>query len=70
MRVRITEGAWKDTEGEYVRDEPSGGEGVAGKVVVRMPGERLVEFPAERVEFIADEPDYSDDPEYPRTEGE
>jgi len=63
MRVKITEGNWKGQEGEYVRDEPSGVEGVAGNIVARMPGNRLVEFPAERVEFVEDAPEVEDEGE-------
>jgi hypothetical protein len=48
VKVKITAGVWKDQEGEYVRDEGSA-------VVVRMPGNRIVEFAPERVEVIVDE---------------
>lgn len=48
-RVKITEGAWKGQEGELV-SEPD-----ASPVLVRMPGNRLVEFAPERVDLVLDE---------------
>ena len=51
-RVKITEGSWKDQEGERVGEDE-----LSGVVVVRMAGGRLVEFAPERVEAVEDEPE-------------
>lgn len=50
VRVKITEGAWKDHEGDLVSTDGS-------TTVVRMAGNRLVEFNADRVEAVEAEPE-------------
>ena len=61
MRLKITnpDNGWHGQDGEFVRMD-NGSEAPAGPddvVVVRMPGDRLVEFKAHELSPVEDEPE-------------
>lgn len=63
MKFKVTEGSWKGQTGTFVREDAvkvvEGGKEVekVGAVVLRMAGNRLVEFKPEHVEAVKAEPE-------------
>jgi hypothetical protein len=51
-KVRITAGYWAGQEGDMAADQAADAD---GRVVVRMPGNRLVEFAPEVVDLVIDD---------------